>query len=186
MQTFQFLFPFRVCWYMDGNCLLWSLKSQRYQLFFNKDTVYIVIIGRDCSRTHPVSGLSPKTCLIIPNEGGALRSLKHAARHYRLGQWNGRWAEHDGWLVEWVSACGIVKSFHCHWRGLWRRLINEGASVRNALLCPAAALISPQPQRESIDESKSFKNNLGQWQPGRARWRWLKRLAALRTQAWSL
>lgn len=80
----------------------------------------------------------------------------------------------DDWWNEFLPS-GIVKSFHCHWRGLWRGLINEGASVRNALLCPVAALISPPATAESIDKSKSFKNNHGQWKPGGARWGWLKR-----------
>lgn len=37
---------------------------------------------------------------------------------------------------------GIVKSFHCHQRA-YEELMNEGASVRNALPCPGTVLISP-------------------------------------------
>lgn len=37
---------------------------------------------------------------------------------------------------------GIVKSFHCHQRA-YEELMNEGASVRNALPCPSTVLISP-------------------------------------------
>lgn len=36
-------------------------------------------------------------------------------------------------------------------------LINEGASVRNALLCPAVALISAPATAASIDKSKIKK-----------------------------
>ena len=48
----------------------------------------------------------------------------------------------DEWENEFLPH-GIVKSFHCHQRAL-EGLMNEGASVRNALPCPGTLLISPR------------------------------------------
>lgn len=48
----------------------------------------------------------------------------------------------DEWENEFLPH-GIVKSFHCHQRA-YEGLMNEGASVRNALPCPGALLISPR------------------------------------------
>lgn len=155
--TTLFSVVFKDAWMKNANKKLmpylyrWTVMDDTYVFIFQ-------IMWRNW-KTHPATELSPVTLLILtrPNEKSALKSLQHAARHYRLGQWNGCWAEHDGLLVEWVSACSIVKSFHCHWRGLWRRLINEGASVRNALLCPAAALISPPATEQKVSiKSQKF------------------------------
>lgn len=76
----------------------------------------------------------------------------------------------DDWWNEFLP-CGIVKSFHCHWRGPWRGLINERASVRNALLYPAVALISPPRLQQGVLITVKFKKKTtkngkhGQWEP---------------------
>lgn len=56
----------------------------------------------------------------------------------------------------------IVKSFHCH-RRAYEELMNEGASVRNALPCPGMLLISPRATAQVLIKVK-FKNS--QAEPG--------------------
>lgn len=110
-------------------------------------------------RSHPMAGLALHLAtglpLTTPNEGGTLRSLRHAVRHYRLGQW--RLLGWAWWMTGGMSFCLAV---------LWNLfIVTDGAyegdwymRVRNALLWPATALISPPATAaETIDKSKSCR-----------------------------